>query len=128
MDPQRCWIENRGRTAVQVCPLPPQPPMTAAMSLYTSLPMRPVLPSLYTRGPPSPWVRIGYLTSDNAVKSMPLYQRQLSSGRNRYDYRATDNNGVMLEIGDNLKWKDDGDEIHVPLYGMYKVRIYSEFR
>ena len=88
----------------------------------------PVLPVIYTRGPPSPWLRIGYLTSNNKVKSMPLYHRQLSSGRSRYDYRAQDNNGVMLEVADNVKWKDDGDNVDVPGYGTYTVRIYSEFR
>jgi len=121
----RCWIENRGAMAVKVCPIPPtrpQPPMPVMM------PIPAILPSIYTRGPPSAWIRIGYLTSDNKVKSMPLYHRQLSSGRSRYDYRAQDNNGVMLEIGENVKWKDDGDSVHVPGYGTYIVRIYSEFR
>ena len=118
----RCWIENRGAMAVQVCPLPPTRPLPPRM------PIPAILPSIYTRGPPSQWIRIGYITSDNKVKSMPLYHRQISSGRSRYDYRAQDNNGVMLEIGENVKWKDDGDIVHVEGYGDYVVRIYSEFR
>ena len=128
--PPQCWIENRGSMAVQVCPLPPQriaqPPR--ALPLLARPMIAPAIPVIYTRGPPSPWLRIGYLTSDNKVKSMPLFHRQLSSGRSRYDYRAQDNNGVMLEIGENVKWKDDGDIVHVEGYGTYTVRIYSEFR
>jgi len=123
----QCWMENRGSITVQVCPVQSQRPIFAPPRLPPPI-IAPALPVIYTRGPPSPWLRIGYLTSDNKVKSMPLYHRQLSSGRNRYDYRAQDNNGVMLEVADNVQWKDDGDHVHVPGYGTYVVRIYSEFR
>lgn len=87
-----------------------------------------------TRGPTGPWNLVGYITnnSEHAAsrdRTMMVYAQRVDAGRNRYNYRVTDNNGVPLDISDNTHWKTDGDIMHVPgQHHTFTLHLYSQFR
>lgn len=60
-------------------------------------------------------------------RTMRVYAQSVDAARDRYNYRVVDGNNVPLEIGENVRWLDDGDALYVPGYGHYRLQLYGRF-
>jgi len=60
-------------------------------------------------------------------RTMRVYAQSVDAARDRYNYRVVDSNNVPLEIGENVRWLDDGDALYVPGYGHYRLQLYGRF-
>lgn len=85
------------------------------------------------------WVKVGYVLSDApgaerhrgspGPKSMNLFARRSAQRRERYDYRVQDAMTAVFVDAPPLNRQPlyTGDEVHVPGYGRYVVKLYAEF-
>ena len=90
---------------------------------------------ILTRGPVGPWNLVGYAQTNDPANSssrdrtMMVYSQRVDQGRNRYNYRVTDSNGVPLDIGENVQWKMSGDTVQVPgQSSTYQLHLYSNYQ
>jgi hypothetical protein len=115
-------------------PIPINPNYVYGSQIVDERPDSP-LNRVLTRGPTGPWNLVGYVTNDKPSdassrdRTMMVYAQRVDAGRNRYNYRVTDNNGVPLDISDNVHWKMDGDVIHVPGQShKFTLHLYNNYR
>ena len=84
-----------------------------------------------TRQPTGPWTLVGYVVTQSSLSTidrrMMLYSQSVDRGRNRYNYRATDSQGIPIDIGENVKWYGEGDTIHIESKP-YTVHLYTSYR
>ncbi len=90
---------------------------------------------ILTRGPVGPWNLVGYAQTNDPANSssrdrtMMVYAQRVDQGRNRYNYRVTDSNGVPLDLGENVNWKMSGDTLSVPGQSTsYQLQLYSNYK
>lgn len=117
-----------------ITPIPINPNYLYGSQIVDERPDSP-LNRVLTRGPTGPWNLVGYVTNDNPLdaasrdRTMMVYAQRVDAGRNRYNYRVNDNNGVPLDISDNAQWKMDGDVIRVPGQSHhFTLHLYNNYR
>jgi len=88
-----------------------------------------------TRGPVGPWNLIGYVQTENPDhtssrdRTMMVYAQRVDQGRNLYNYRATDSNGVPLDVGHRVQWKMGGETLLIPGQSdRFKLHLYESYR
>lgn len=83
---------------------------------------------ILTRPPTGPWTLVGYVyTQLGNGGRMLLYAQTVDQGRNRYNYRAVDRDGIPIDVAENAYWIMDGDQINVEQLS-YVVYLYQSFR
>lgn len=80
---------------------------------------------ILTRPPTGPWTLVGY--ASNSFTRMFLYAQTVDQGRNRYNYRVVDSNGIPIDVGENQKWIMDGETIEIENQS-FQVHLYQSFR
>jgi hypothetical protein len=106
------------------------------VSGYAAVPERPDSPlnRILTRQPTGPWRLVGaaVVHSGNAPpkeRTMMVYAQSVDAARDRYNYRVVDNNNVPLDVGSSVRWKSDGDVLHVPGYPhAYTLQLYNQYQ
>lgn len=89
---------------------------------------------ILSRPPTGPWQLVGAAVSHNKhepprEKTMLVYAQVVDSARDRYNYRVVDNNQVPLDVGYKVRWKNDGEPLHIPGYGKdYTLMLYNTYR
>ena len=93
------------------------------------------LNQVLSRPPTGPWTLVGYVTSHlfpaTAAPTslrMLLYAQNVDQGRNRYNYRVVDSNGIPIDVSENVFWLMDGDSIQLENSQDFTVHLYQSFR
>lgn len=123
-----------GRTGGYVGQLPQNTNYVYGSEIVDELPDSP-LNRVLTRGPVGPWNLVGYIQTDNPAntssrdRTMMVYAQRQDRGRDRYNYRVTDNNGVPLDVGENEHWKTSGATIQVPGQAHpFQLHLYKNYQ
>lgn len=106
------------------------------VSGYSAVPERPDSPlnRILTRQPTGPWRLVGAaVVRDGRAppkeRTMMVYAQSVDAARDRYNYRVVDNNNVPLDVGSSVRWKGDGDVVHVPGYPhAYTLQLYNQYQ